>query len=232
MKTRAYTAAFLAAAATLLPGCATTVSGTAAAPADRAVASAPVEMQAAPMGSGQDSVEVPLESLVRSTVRSTSLFWQTQGVDVEAEAVPVTGALTCASWRDTSGAAGAVLCETTALPLVKYQITKMESERAQGGDLAVRITMAHEVGHAAQVVGGFTTAKEDLVNAELAADCASGAALADAGVNRADAKSAIPATALGKKNPGSPLTPTQRVTAFFAGFDGTVDPLACFDYTG
>ena len=222
------TAAVLAAAALLVPGCATTVVGTAAAPQDAPALNTSVAM---PTTTPPPAKPISLESLVRSAVRTSALFWQTQGVDVEAEAVPVTGALTCASWRDNSGSS-AVLCETTALPLVKYQVSEMESRRANGGDLAVKIIVAHEVGHAAQVVGGFTTAKQDSVNAELAADCASGAALADAGVARTDAEAAIPATALGKKNKGSSLTPEQRTGAFFAGFDGTISPMGCFSYEG
>ena len=231
MKTRAYTAAFLAAAATLLPGCATTVSGTAAAPADRAVASAPVEQQAAaPMGSAQDAVEVPLDSLVRSAVRTSALFWQTQGVNVDVEPSRVDGELACAG--STAPGSSAIFCATTTFDLIKYDPALLNQRRADGGDLAVRITMAHEVGHAAQETEGLRNSYPSRETKELAADCASGAALADAGVARTDAEAAIPATALGKKSKGSSLTPEQRTTAFFAGFDGTVDPLACFDYTG
>ena len=231
MKTHAYTAALLAAAAMLLPGCATTVDGIAAAPADLAVASAPVEQQAAaPMGAGQDSVEVPLESLVRSTVRSTSLFWQTQGVNADVEPSRVDGELACAG--STSPGSSAIFCATTTFDLVKYSPSILGQRRANGGDLAVRIVMAHEVGHAVQEAEGLRNSYPSREAKELAADCASGAALADAGVDRAAAQAAIRATELGKKNAGSPLDPEQRVTAFFAGFDGAVSPMGCFSYTG
>ena len=232
MKTRTGATALLAAAATLLlPGCATTVSGNAAAPANLTVASAPVEQQAAaPMGSAQDAVEVPLDSLVRASVRSSALFWQTLGVNVDVEPSRVDGELACAG--STAPGSSAIFCATTTFDLIKYDPALLNQRRADGGDLAVRITMAHEVGHAAQEAEGLRNSYPSREAKELAADCASGAALADAGVARADAKAAIPATALGKKNPGSPLTPTQRTGAFFDGFDGTVSPMGCLSYTG
>ena len=231
MKTRtSATAAFLAAAAMLLPGCAATVDGIAAAPADLTVASAPVEMQAAPMGSAQDAVEVPLDSLVRSTVRTSALFWQTQGINVDVESSRVDGELTCAG--ATSSGASAAFCPTTTFDLVKYSPSILGQRRANGGDLAVRITIAHEVGHAARLTSGVVTANEAVAHAELSSDCAAGAALADAGVDRSAAQTAILATELGKQIPRSPLTPTQRTEAFFAGFDGAVSPMGCFSYTG
>jgi len=230
MKTRASATALLAAAALLLPGCATTVSGTAAAPADLTVASASVEQQAAsPMGSGQDAVEVPLESLVRSAVRTSALFWQTLGVDVDVEPMAVAGKPTCAGTVYPS----AVFCPTTTYDLVKYRISEMEYERAQGGDLAVRITMAHEVGHAAALAQyGALESDRPSSEAELSADCAAGAALADAGVDRNEAQTSIRATALGLNGGGYGFSGYQRTGAFFAGFDGTVSPMGCLSYEG
>ena len=92
--------------------------------------------------------------------------------------------------------------------------------------------MAHEVGHAAQEAEGLRNSYQSREVKELSADCAAGATLADAGVDRADALEAIQATELGKKNAGSPLNPEQRVTAFFAGFDGDVSPMGCLSYEG
>jgi hypothetical protein len=141
----------------------------------------------------------------------------------------VDGELACAG--STSPGSSAIFCATTTFDLVKYSPSILGQRRANGGDLAVRIIMAHEVGHAAQEAEGLRNSYQSREVKELSADCAAGATLADAGVDRAAAQAAIPATELGKKNAGSPLTPMQRTTAFFAGFDGAVSPMACLtDY--
>jgi hypothetical protein len=219
----------LAAAATLLllPGCATTVVGTAAAPQDASTRSASAAM---PTTTPPPVKPIPLDRLVRDSVRSTSLFWQTLGIDVDVESRRVDGELTCAG--STSPGASAVFCATTTFDLVRYSPTVLGQRRANGGDLAVRITIAHEVGHAARLTGGVVTANESVAHAELSSDCAAGAALSDAGVDRADAQTAIRATALGANSGGYGLSSTQRTGAFFDGFDGTVSPMGCLSYEG
>jgi predicted metalloprotease len=222
------TAAVLAAAATLLlSGCTREVDGNLLASSElRAAHSTSAAM---PTTTPPAEKPIPLDRLVAASVRSTALFWQTLGVDVDVEPMAVAGKPTCAGTVYPS----AVFCPTTTYDLVKYRISEMEYERAQGGDLAVRITMAHEVGHAAALAQyGALESDRPSSEAELSADCAAGAALADAGVDRNEAQTSIRATALGLNGGGYGFSGYQRVTAFFAGFDGDVSPMGCLSYEG
>ena len=222
----ANTLCVLAAAATLLlSGCTRDVDGNLLESSElRAAHSTSAAM---PTTTPPPAKPISLDSLVRSSVRTSALFWQTLGINVDVEPRAV-NELTCAG--STSPGSSAIFCPTTTFDLVKYDPALLNQRRANGGDLAVRIVMAHEVGHAAHYVDGSNSFKGG--NDELVADCAAGAALADAGVDRNDAKTAIRATALGAKDSGYGISGEQRTGAFFDGFDGTISPMGCLSYTG
>lgn len=236
-------AAFVAAMLMLTStGCVKLVSGTTAAPLGPSVGAQPAPPGAIappprtvvlpPPGTAgrppSGTAVLPLDQLVSSAVRSVIQFWKAQGIDVYAQASPVTGTLTCGDPRWSPGGS-AVACEGSAFPVIRYQVAEMQSRREHGGDVAVRLIIAHEIGHVVQRYKGFVLPRQDQVRAELAADCAAGAFLANDHVTREAAARAASATEIAWVNPGSTLSPEQRTSAFLVGFDGTAGPpVACF----
>ena len=220
------TVAALTVAAFGLSGCGATVSGTAT-PADGTVA-APATATAAPSSA---KAPLPLEVLVADTAARAAYFWQSEGAaGTDVEAVPVSGELTCAAERFRT--ADAIFCAAKPYDLLKYRPEALARHRAAGGDLAVQITVAHEIAHAAQDATGRRGAYPSRAAAELSADCGAGAYLNRAGADPVAMQKAIPATAMTRSVPNGTVTPDQRLAAFDAGFTGAVAPMDCLDYRG
>jgi predicted metalloprotease len=171
--------------------------------------------------------------LVADTAARAAYFWQSEGAaGTDVEAVPVTGQLTCAD--EVAPTASALFCPTTGnYALIKYQPDVFQQRRERGGDLAVEITIAHEVAHAAQDAEGRKVATyPSRASAELSADCGAGAYLAAVNADPAAVQKALPVTALGKDTPSIGLRASDRREAFDAGFTGAVAPMDCLDYRG
>jgi predicted metalloprotease len=111
----------------------------------------------------------------------------------------------------------------------------MDEEMSTGGDYAPVTILAHEWGHLVQELEGFR--EEYTIQAELQADCLSGAFARDADERGAlepgDLQEGLDAAFRSGNydvpwnEPGSHGTPPQRLAAFFLGYQGAVE--ACGD---
>ena len=198
-----------------LSGCGSEVAGVAVAGDISTVATAPTAA-AVPSSLGKTAT---LEELAADTAAQAIDFWRSlRARGTKATVIPVSGALSCGEKPITDGSY-AVFCGNS--DEIKYVSDELQVERDRGGDLAVEITIAHEVAHAAQDAEGYLTFYPDDLSAELSADCAAGAYLRNTGVDPNAVRRALSATALGT------WPPETRIAAFTAGFTGAVQPMAC-----
>ena len=197
-----------------LSGCGSTVAGVAVAADPGMVATAPTAT-AVP---SSITTTATLAELVADATSGAVAFWRAEGAPgTDVEVVPVAGDLTCAAERYRTS--GAILCTTKTTDLLKYRPEALQEERDRGGDLAVVITTAHEVGHAAQASAGLFTAYRSESAQELSADCASGAYIRSTGADPDAVRRALAATALGEYH--------TALAAFNEGFTGAVQPMSC-----
>lgn len=111
----------------------------------------------------------------------------------------------------------------------------MDEEMATGGDFAPVTILAHEWGHLVQAVEGFR--EEYTIQAELQADCLSGAYARSADIRgmleRGDLQEGLDAAyragdaSVPWNDPGAHGSPPQRMSAFYLGYRGS--ELACGD---
>ena len=206
-----------------LSGCGSTVSGVAV---------------AGDISMGATATAVPssmtrpatLEELVADTAARASGFWRAEGAEgTDTEGVLVTGRLTCNGYVIPGSAA--LFCPGSTVDSVKVDASVLQQRRERGGDLAVEITVAHEVGHGAHAAEGIRDSYPTRAAEELSADCAAGAYLRNANADPLAVERALPFTALGKDTAEIGLRATDRRDAFNAGFTGKTAPMACLtDY--
>ena len=199
-----------------LAGCSGPVSGV-------AVAADPVTVATAPVAPSSMTRPVPIEELVDTAAADAAAFWRAEGLTI-AYAIYRDFDLSCAG---VAGRGRAVWCTRLdgGPTKLKYDPIRMQRQRELGGDLAVEIIIAHEMGHGAQEADGLLEAYRSENNQELSADCAAGTFIRSRypGVSPDEQGRALAATALGEY--------PERIAAFNAGFTGATAPMACLtDY--
>jgi hypothetical protein len=184
------------AAAMMLTGCGHTIAGTAVPATRRAPAPTTAQMS-----------------------ESVNAFWRSQGTDPHYIMTPVVK-VACAGQvsREQS-----LFCRETGQLL--YNPAALAQLRRDGGDWAVELTLARDVGNAVQDAAGRWTAYPDEMARERSADCASGAYMRHAHPGAVEPiQHAVSFTWIN--------TDVSRLAAFLNGWRGEVAPLACLDYIG
>ena len=184
------------AAAVMLTGCGHTVAGTAV-PATRR---APVAKAA-------------------QISEAVAAFWRTQGIDPRYVMTPVVE-VACAGQvsREQS-----LFCRDTGQLL--YNPAALAQLQRDGGDWAVELTLARDIGNAVQDAAGRWSAYLDETARERSADCASGAYMRYAHPGAVEPiQHAVSFTWIN--------TDVSRLAAFLNGWRGEVTPLACLNYIG
>jgi len=199
-----------------LAGCGSTVAGV-------AVAADPGTVSTATAVPSSLTRPVPIEELVDTAATDSAAFWRDNGLPIEYE-IYRDFDLSCAG---VAGRGRAVWCPRLdgGPTKLKYDPIRMQRQRELGGDLAVEIIIAHEMGHGAQEADGLIKAYPSENSQELSADCAAGTYVSSRypGVSTDERGRALAATALGEF--------PERIAAFNDGFTGAVAPMACLtDY--
>lgn len=190
---RLLTTAF-AAAAIILSGCSSTTAGTPVTSSVRAgelpsvMSSTVTTTSAAPAGNSMDH-------LVLQYVQGASAWWQQQGVDVGTiDVESFTSDIPC---NKKTAHDDAIFCHHhSGGGTLKYRSDRFAEMQSSGGDLAVELTVSHEVGHAVQFARNARYSDSQPTLVELSADCFAGAYVGSEGVEQTDAKAALPPTGL------------------------------------
>ena len=190
----------------MLPGCGHTVAGTAVA------GPRPPAARAADIGDEVGAVSVAVKA-----------FWRAQGIEADYVLTPV-AEVACAGQVSPEQS---VFCRDSDENQVRYSPPALERLRRDGGDFAVELTRAQDIGQAAQNSAGKWTAHPDPMARQRSADCSSGAYMRYAhpgDVAQVQIQHAVSFTWIN--------TEVQRLSAFLKGLRGEVTPTACLDYTG
>lgn len=126
-------------------------------------------------------------------VQASSDWWASQGVQVgKVEIQPAYADIICAGdeFKDD-----AIFCHhKLGGGTLKYKPARFSQMKADGGELSIELTVAHEMGHAVQYAQSAKHSNKD--RWELSADCFAGAYVATTGVSADDARSALNSTQL------------------------------------
>ncbi len=197
-------AAVSIAVAVVLPGCGHTVTGTAV-PGPRTSVSHSVNIDA-----DVDTVSVAVKA-----------FWRTQGVDADYVLTPV-AEVACAG---SASPEPSLFCRDADQNQVRYSPPALQRLRRDGGAFAVELTLAQDIGQAAQNSAGKWTAYPDPLARLRSADCASGAYMRFAHPgDLAEVQHAVSFTWIN--------TEVLRLAAFLRGLRGEIAPTECLNYTG
>lgn len=180
-----------------LTGCTNSTAGTPVASSTSSVqaGSLPSVMSSTVTTTSAAPASSAVNGLVLQHIRGATDWWKQQGVDVgPVDAEATTSDITC---NRKSSDDDAIFCHHThGGGTLKYRSDHFSAMQRDGGNLAVELTVAHEMGHAVQYARNARYATDQRHLVELSADCFAGAYVSAMGIPVDAVPAAMDATQL------------------------------------